>query len=90
MRRVLAEDGTYHRARRAGRGARIYVVSLPERRGAERLLHDCCNQRFTVAHVRSLEARWAAFFDRGWTHEYEPFDLGHGRLTSRSPIRSMR
>lgn len=24
-----------------------------------------------------LEARWAAFFDRlGWTHEYEPFDLG--------------
>lgn len=24
-----------------------------------------------------LEARWAAFFHRlGWTHEYEPFDLG--------------
>ena len=24
-----------------------------------------------------LEARWAAFFDRlGWTHEYEPFDMG--------------
>jgi hypothetical protein len=34
MRRVLAEDGIATETRRAGRGQRIYVVSLPERRAA--------------------------------------------------------
>ena len=34
MRRVLAEDGIATETRRAGRGQRIYVVAMPERREA--------------------------------------------------------